>query len=371
MPQNYIEEAAEFIKTCNEKTALVYDTDADGVTAGAVVSKTMYKLARKYPVAIPDNHFMPYITEATRGIYGRLIDDDIESIITVDMPSDQDSDCVSKLAHSKRILVIDHHQPTRDMNSIDNVIHVNSHFLKTDEKPFNYCGSKLSYDICNEILITVESSWLAGAGIIGDYSGNAWKDFIDEIYRRYPSIKEGKDIYGNESELGEITSLINAGQSFSGSEGAKIAFEACLKSPSPQCILQEMTAPARKLREFRKSVDKEIDRLIGTWKKNAQIRDDKKTIFYEPSTTMFVQPEVANRISREKPDYTFVLTKRAREKTYATLRNIARKVNCGQLAKFATRNLENASGGGHDVAAGANFMTKDKERFKEEILKYQ
>lgn len=35
---------------------------------------------------------------------------------------------------------------------------------------------------------------------------------------------------------------------------------------------------------------------------------------------------------------------------------------------FATKNLENAGGGGHAPAAGASIMAKDLEKFKENVL---
>jgi len=361
--------AADFIKSCNIKTSLFYDTDADGVTGGAVVAKVLKERTGNYPVSVPSNHLIPYITDATKNIYRELIRENSRKLITVDAPMDQDAEYVLKLAEKMDVLVIDHHQTKQDLSKLaENIVHINSNFLKIPIKPFNYCGSKLSYDICSQITDIGDLDWLAGAGIIGDYSGEAWKNFLDDIYKKHEPLKRGENPYGNNSDLGEIASLINSGMSFSGREGARVAFDACLQACSPEDILRGKIQSAKKLKEYQVKVKEEIGRLTENWEGKADIIEENKLIFYQLPTKMFVQPEVANRISHQKPDYTFIFLKDLEGMTYLSLRRTDEKVNCGELAMKSTRNLKNAGGGGHSIAAGGFLMEKDKEVFKKEVL---
>ena len=55
--------AVEFIKSCKEKTVIVYDTDGDGVGAAVIIAKTLKRLFKKFPIVIPVNHDENYISE--------------------------------------------------------------------------------------------------------------------------------------------------------------------------------------------------------------------------------------------------------------------------------------------------------------------
>ena len=76
-------------------------------------------------------------------------------------------------------------------------------------------------------------------------------------------------------------------------------------------------------------------------------------------------------LSIRNPNYTFVIFRKMGDFTNISLRRQDGKVDCGKLAMLATKNLKNSNGGGHTPAAGAFIMTRDLEKFKENVLKYK
>jgi len=362
-----IEKATNFIKNCKEKTALVYDIDGDSIGSAVIVAKTIERLFDYAPKAYTINH---NLFAVDKGVYKKIKEKKIKNLIIVDIAVDENPSYILEIAKKIKILIIDHHQIHKNLNKFDNILHVNPFFWNSKIEPFKYCTSKLTYDICSKITNIEDLAWLAGLGIINDYCGEQWKDFLDKIYEKYPVLKQGKEPYSFDSNFGLIDHIVTAGYYHSGIKGSKIAYEACLEASSPLDLLEAKTSKAKILKAFHEEVQEEIDGIINNWKKIAEFYKDKELVFLELKTRFSIKSPISTILSIKNPNYTFIIFRKKGDFIHISLRRNDGKIDCGKLAKIATKNLENAGGGGHEPAAGACIMTKDLEKFKENVLKY-
>ena len=364
---DFLERAADFIRGCDEKTALIYDIDGDSIGSAVIIAKTIERLFHYVPAAFPINHDLFAID---KGIYKEIRDNGIKNIIIVDVAIDETPEYVLKLAESVRVLVIDHHQIHKNLNKVKNILYVNPHFWKSKVEPVKYCTSKITYDICAKTARIEDLAWLAGMGIINDYCGETWKDFLDMIYERYPILKQGKEPYSFDSNLGLINHMITSGYYHSGMRGGKIAYEACIEVSSPLELLEAKTSKSKVLKKYYEDVQDDINETVNNWRDNAEIHEDKKLIFLKLTTSFSIQSPVATILGIKAPNYTWVIFRRKGESIHVSLRRNDGKIDCGKLAEEATKGLENANGGGHKPASGAHIMAVDLKKFKENILKY-
>lgn len=360
----FLDKAADFIKNCKEKTTLVYDVDGDSIGSAVIVAKTIERLFNYIPSSFIINHDTFAVD---RELYREISSEKIKNVIIVDISVDEEPEYILKISKKARVLVIDHHQIRKNLNKIG-ILYINPNLWDSKIASFRYCTSKLTYDICSRIINIKDLTWLAGLGIINDYCGEQWKDFLDSIYEKYPILKKGNEPYSFDSNLGLINHMITSGYYHSGAKGGKTAYEACLEATSPLDLLESKTTKAIILRKYFNEVQKELKEITENWRDYAEINEDKRVVFLELKTKFAIQSPVSTMISIKNPSYTLIVFKRKGNLICVSLRRNDGKINCGKLAEDATKGLENANGGGHKPASGAHIMASDLEKFKEKIL---
>lgn len=349
-----IEKAAEFIRGIDGKVAIIYDNDGDGIGAASIISKAFKNIFGKYPKAEAKTNDPFFINQNTFQAIK-----DFGFIITVDISFDEKPSYILKLAKKSKILIIDHHQIHENLNKYKNIAHVNPELWKTKFPSYGYCVSKIAYDALSEITNTENLDWLAGMGIVNDKCEIFWKTFLDDIYRKYKITSK---------ELRLVNDIVNSGYYHSGLKGVQTAYKACLEASSPSDITKARTPSSEKLKRFYNSIEREIATVIKNWKKNAEIIENKKLIILKLHTKSSINSPISTKISEEKPHYTVVVMREKDGMIFTSLRHQDKKVNCGELAGNATKNLENAKGGGHVPAAGASIMSKDWKVFKKRLV---
>jgi single-stranded DNA-specific DHH superfamily exonuclease len=347
-----IENARDFLRGCRGRTVVVYDTDGDGLGAAAIIAKTLKGLFKKYPKAVPRDHGLSLITD-------RLVSKikDFDNIIFLDIAADEKSETVMKLVKKSRVIVIDHHQIRKNLGK-GGVLHVNPVFWEKKIPSSQYCTSKITYDICRG-LVEDDFDWLAGIGVINDKAEKSWKGFLKSIYKKY---KISPKIF----EL--VNDIITSPYMFSEDNDLDISYKACLESSSPTDILESRNDASRKLRKYYDIIEKEIKSAMKTWKKDAEIFEDKKLILIELKTKFSINSVISTKISFEKPHYTVLVARMNGKHVSASLRRQDKKVNCGELARKLTRNIKNSSGGGHVPAAGIKILKKDWKQVRNRVL---
>src|SRR3989338_9214451 len=172
--------AIEFIKNIgkNDGVVIIFNNDGDGICSCALFMKYLKKIGNE-PYII--NQPMPLDQNIIKRIQTSLPN----KIVFLDMAVDQQSDIVKKLKGIADILVIDHHQIYKDLNS-ENVVHHNPRL----ENPKLYQSTTyLVYKLLSEIDDYSNYLWIAAAGMISDYNLEDSKDVVEEIRKAY-SVKE-------------------------------------------------------------------------------------------------------------------------------------------------------------------------------------
>ncbi|MBI4095240.1 MAG: DHH family phosphoesterase [DPANN group archaeon] len=352
--------AADFIRKCRpEKTVIVYHkTCGDGICATAVIARTFKKLTNKFPKIIPyayDEDFGKLTAEIKK--YG--------SVIFLDLSIDKYKDELLKLKNSSDVLIIDHHELTNNMNE-NGILHIHPKFFYSGNSS-RYVGAKLAYDICSQLADIFEMSWLAAAGLIHDVGSEDWKKFMDDVYRQFPELREGKNIYGFDCRLGQIVSVITAA-SFS-AQAEKIAIGLCIEAKDPMAILERKYPEAVKLMNFKDKINKDIKKYVNNWKSLCNYNIDLNLAVCEIKSRHAIGGPVSTILSLKNTDIIFVTYKVGSKIVNFNIRNQNIKINCSDLAKNVTAKLENGTGGGHIPAAGGSFAAKDLNRFLELLPK--
>ena len=324
-----LENARDFLKH-KGKTAVVYDTDGDGLGAAVIIAKTIKRLSKRYPKMFPRDHGLSLITER---LVRRI--KKFDNIIFLDIAADENTKTVLTIAKKSRIMVVDHHQVQKNLNKYG-ILHINPIFWEKKIPASQYCTSKIAYDICIDV-IDENFDWLAGIGMINDKAEKTWKIFLEMIYKRY-------NIAPKEFEL--INNIITSPYMFSENKDMDVSYKACLESSTPMDILKSRSAYTRKLRKYHDVVEKEILSVMKSWKKNADVVENKKLILLELKTKFSISSVISTKISFEKPHYTVIVARIGGKHVSASLRRQDKKVDCGKLAKKLTSNIKNSSGGG-------------------------
>lgn len=348
-----LKSAAEFIKQCepSETTIVYHGGCGDGITAAAILLRTF----KKHFGAMPKSKF------ASPGAVGKLALSS-KFVVLVDLAVGQEKDYLTRLAQNSNILILDHHELTSNLNKEANILQVHPS-LFSDIPGVSYPGAKLAFDACSLLADIQELDWLAAVGLVHDVAGKAWKGFIDSVFNKYKEL--GKKSYTYESKLGEISSILTAGQEIK--NGNALALKVCLEAQRPSDILEESLPETSTLVEINKEREKELKYYVDNWEKLAEFDKKLSLVFYDVDLKHRISSAIATSLSLKNPDLLFVImNKESPAVLKINFRQAQQKVDCAWLARASTEPFGGA-GGGHKPAAGARIPPKYKEKFKERV----
>lgn len=304
-----IKAAVDLIKDSrNKKFVIIFDTDGDGISAAAIISKTFKRVFNKIPEAMPINHEFLFIT---KDMYKEIERKKFDIVITVDVAVDENPEYILKLAKNSKVLIIDHHQIHRNLNKYKNIVHLNPGLWKIKIPSYKYCTSKIVYDICNELTNIEDLDWMAGIGIVNDKCEDKWENFLNRVYKKYNL---------SHSKLKLINDIISSGYYYTKNKNLRIGYKTLLEVSLPKDILETKTANSKKLKRFYDKIEKEIVLTIKNWEKNAEIFEDKKLIILKLNTIFYINSPISTIISTEKPHYTVIVAKKKGKMTSISLR---------------------------------------------------
>lgn len=356
-----LDKAADFLKSCNpEETIVVYHKGCgDGIAASAILGRFFKKTKgagpKKFIAISYDEDFAMFVK--------KILAQNIKNVIFADLSLDKFPGLLMELAKKFRILILDHHTLVNDMNK-HGILHIHPDFISKIQSA-KYCGAKITYDICSKAENMSDVNWLAAVGIIHDIGSAEWKDFLDEVYAKYPELKSGYDVYGFDSKLGELTSLISASKVGVAKEIRTINL--CINTENPIDILEMRSDLAKELKYWKEKMDKEINNYVQNWKTLGRIYNDLKFAIVEIKTKLPISSTVSTILSLKNPDYIFCIYKLKGRVVDISFRAQGNRINCAKLAQESTKGFEFGSGGGHPPAAGARVLKKDFERFKRQL----
>ncbi|RYP09649.1 hypothetical protein DL764_001191 [Monosporascus ibericus] len=273
-PRAQIERARNFILECvaaQKKTLIVPDKDADGLTSGAILQKTLVLLG------LPQDLISAHLLQRGGNIHGEverraMAAHEPAYIFVLDQGS-RKSPPVIDAPH--KALVIDHHW------ALDDDFPEGSEHVTACNSPPVATSSLLTYHICSELHEQVASScdWLCAMGTHGDL-GNTLK-----WEPPFPDMKATFKTYTKKA-INDAVSLINAPRR-TASYGVSAAWAALISASSPGDLLKN-----RNLLAARAEVNAEVERCTHTAPKFSA---DAKIAVFRISSAAQVHPVIATR----------------------------------------------------------------------------
>lgn len=323
-----------------DRVAIIFHTDADGITSGVIAAKAVERISGKTPSLF----LTPAPSEVTlsKKMIAELKKKKINKVVVVDLNVDQDPKSIIELEKFAEILILDHHTIQNDINSPKTVMIKPQFFSKIN--PSRYCASKLAYDIFSRYVNLSDLAWLAVIGIYGDMAENEWADFISETLEKNGLLN---------NHISKAGALIVYARSFDEKNGPAKAFDTFYSAKSIKEVL------GSKLLDYEEKIEGEIAQFILKRKELAQFYPEKKLVIYEISPKYNIKSELVNRLSRDfYPDMTCIVIQKKGEIASIGARNQTGAVSMNDLMIRATKGIPDSSGGGHIQAAGASVPNK-------------
>lgn len=324
-----------------DKVAIISHIDLDGIVS-AVFLNEILKTKKLKPAILK---FINYGAGMFEKIYREFKKKKITKVFLSDINESADLENFKKMQNEFGVFLIDHH-PSEDKNSV-NVIRARS----------EDCAGWILYNLAKNLTDFEKWNELVCATLISDYCYKDETNF-NFIKQNFPDAKQ-ENIF--ESEPGKLAAKINAGITYFKGKEKKI-FDLILKNK------------IKKLDKYVKIVDKEIQNLIGEFKKEREFYPEKNLYFYYCFPKLSVTSTAASILSVQEPDKIFVLVSDIKEEpefVKVTSRTQNEAVSLNLMMKKGVEGLESSSAGGHNKASAARFLKKDLEKFKENILSYK
>ena len=339
-----MQKAVNFLKNIkpSDDVVIIFNNDADGICSCALVEKLFEKTGKKKPYIIPQP--MPMDKNLIQRIKTSLP----TKIIFLDLAADQQESLLKKVKSICDLLLIDHHQVTKNMNS-SGIIHYNPRF----KNPKIYQStSYLVYKICSEITNMSENLWIAAIGMIADYELTDSKDIIEEINKRYSIEDPYESVF---SKIGDMISATRSTKSMSCEEITDLM----VRSRDPDDFIK---SDDRLLNSY-KEIANEIAAVVLDAEKGSERTG--KVILYNIKSKYNLRSSISSELSKRHPNKIVIVYQEVSNRIKVSARSQG-EYDIGKLFQEATAGFD-ASAGGHENAAGATVEKKDWDAFKEKL----
>lgn len=250
------------------------------------------------------------------------------------------------------VVWIDHHDvPFPNLEQFPDVFYFNS---MRNEKPSSEPVTYWSYQVTKK----KDDMWLALAGCIGD---GYLPDFSEEAEKKYPDLWRHVDsafegLYRTGmGKIARILSFALKDRTSNVINMIKTMFKAC-----PSDVLLE--SKKNFILERFNQIDAKYEKLVEKAKLNA---GKSKLIYFQYGGDLSISAEIANELSYLFSDKIIVVAYISGTKANLSLRGKGIR----DITLKAIEGIENARGGGHQDATGAQMNVEDLPRFKDNIEK--
>lgn len=337
-----------------DKIALMYHTDADGVCSAVIIAKTI-EIIRGKPVDYPFSQGKEYtLSESTLNL---LRDGKYNKFILVDLSVDSEYKKIREIEAFADVLIVDHHEFSRDLSS-DKTTFINA-FNTTEKKGAAYPASKLIYDLSLNIVNIENLDWVVCAGIIGDIGFNHWKDFINSTLTKYnETITEN----GPQNIFGKITGLVNSARIYNPSNMQE-CYEIVYNAQSYKDVLSN-----KKLIEYKLAVKEETNQLVEDFKK---IKGENGLYIYIIHPRFNIGSTLSTILSMDyisRDNTLVVIADNDEDLISISARRQDSKSRMNILLQEAIKDIPNATAGGHIPAAGGTIPKEYMAKFKNNLI---
>ncbi len=316
-----------------------FDNDNDGLTSFLLLRRY---IDRGRGVAIKS------FPDLDISYYRKIAELEPDYIFILDKPSVSNEFIERVKKDNLPIVWIDHHQV--EMPKDKEINYYNPFFSSKSNEPVSY----LAYKITNK----KEDIWLALIGCISDCY---IPDFYPEFEEKYPELakenpKSAFDIFYN-SEIGRISRILNFSLKDSTTNVVNM-IRFMMRVKEPVDILEENSKTKQILKRYN-----EINLKYQELMERARIYAGEKLVYFQYGGSLSLSSDLANQLSYEFSDKIIVTVY-----LKGDIANISmRGKNVLKLTLEVIKNIEGASGGGHEGATGVKMNVSDLPNFKKKI----
>jgi single-stranded DNA-specific DHH superfamily exonuclease len=358
-------------KIFNQDSAyLLFHDDADGCCAAAILINLMHQHASHDFIGVtsPEKHSV----DLTPKLVDRLRTAKPKFIIAMDLAFTQSVATIKKLLSqlNAHMLIYDHHIQSQALDWPTRCIHINPFTFNLGNIP----ASHYSYILHKHHTHSTTTSWIAAVGVVADYRTNECTDLLTEVRQHYPTLYPFKTIDQTtaiHSPLMQLAHLINAGYQHSDQLGAKLAIAALDEAvTNPHMLLEGTSEKANRLHQFRHEVDAELERYLQQFNSQAEFLLNTQLAFFTINPKFNIASQIATQLQHTHPHTIIaIISPETQGKLKISLRRgTNQKVNLATLAATTTANLDHASGGGHQEAAGCVIQKQDLDTWKKNTI---
>ena len=249
-----------------------------------------------------------------------------------------------------QVVWIDHHQVEKPLIE-ENVYYYNPYFNNKSNEPVSY--------ICYKVVNKKEDVWL---GIIGCISDCYMPDFYKEFAEKYPNLtkKNPKSAFDlvYDSEIGKITRILDFSLKDSTTNVVNM-LKFMMKIKEPIDILEENSKTKQILMRY-EQINKKYQKLIEKARENV----GEKLLYFQYGGEYSLSSNIANQLSYEFENKTIVVVYLKGDIANISIRSTGDAL---KITLEGIRDIEGASGGGHQSATGAKMSVSDLPEFKKRI----
>jgi single-stranded DNA-specific DHH superfamily exonuclease len=335
-----LEEIREHLNKA-QNPVFFFDNDQDGLCSFLLLQKYIGR-GKGFPIKTsPD---------LTKDYFRKVEEFNSDYIFILDKPEVSEEFVKEVEKKNIPIIWIDHHDTPKE--KIPKYVNYYNPFFNKDKtnEPVTY--------ICQQIANRREDLWLAVVGCISD---NLVPDFYKDFMKDFPDLckdyKNAFDIlYG--SEVGRIARIIGFGLKDRISNVISMV-KFLISCKSPNDFLEENNKNKAIHKQF-EELDKKYQKILAKAKKEGI---SGNLLFFKYAGETSMSADVANGLKYIFPNkYIFVLYNKGAKANIS-----GRGKNVREIILKAIKGLENATGGGHENAVGAQIRKEDVEQFETNI----
>ncbi len=331
-----------------DKIAVFHDSDTDGISSGVIVWRALQRISPKTKLMeIVQEHVQGETTPET---LEKIRKSGANKVVMSDLSHDHRPKNLQKLGKKCEVLFIDHHPIYHNLES-KTFVYIKPPLFSKNEGA-KYPAAKMCYDLFSRAVDLKDSKWVAAVGIIGDFSSEKWKDFIDEASEESGSTWRDLDFLGRLLKSCESVSFKVVPQVFKCMVGAE----------SPKAVLDS------KFKKYMEILDKELKKAVSEFDQKAEHFSQSEVHFYLVKGKANIKSVVASIVSSSRPGQTIFVFQKIGGLLAFSVRRQDGKVEVNKLVEKILPKFPKGKGGGHKYASAGVIREQDFEKFKNEVV---
>lgn len=331
----------EFIDKIDTKDRIGIFThdDTDGLASGIFIEKILS--LKKLKVNFIE--ILSHRRNLWKGVKEQIKNKNLTKAFILDLSIDESQkNDFENLMSNEKILFIDHHPYPKEIKKIENVIRVPS------DTGIGFLIFRMGVD--NKLINIKEYKLIGVASGIAEYSYKN-KENLDYMKKIFPKLNKEKIF---DSSPGQLAKELSSAIVYYTNNKKKV-----------YGFLKRKDFSAIKKASLK--VEKEIQKYFDKFKEKTEYYPSKDIYFYQIKSKFKISSILSSMIAKENPNSVVIIAFFEGDFVKISARNYNSVKNVNIILEKLTKNIKDASMGGHTCASGAKFEKKYFNKFHENL----